>query len=117
MEKILGDRRASRRYPMELNLRYRAFRAKETLHSGCGTTCDLSSGGLSFHAAESLPLGLAVELAIEWPAATSDGYGTTLVSVGQVVRSDSGKTAIRAASYEFVRNASPGEAVQHAYVA
>lgn len=117
MEKIHGDRRSSRRYPMALKLRYRVFQAKETLHSGCGTTCDLSSGGISFHAGELLPAGLAVELLIEWPATAPDGDGTTLVSVGYVVRSERGKTAMRAVSYEFVRNASPGETVQHAYVA
>ena len=66
-DQIGGDRREDRRYAIELGLKYKLIRRRRVLETGKGFTVDLSSGGILFEAERPLPLGLNVELLIDWP--------------------------------------------------
>jgi hypothetical protein len=102
-----ADRRANRRYKMKLSLKFRVFRGKETLVSGSGTTCNLSSGGVLFGTNCALPLGLQVELGIKWPMLLCDTVRMKLVVFGHIIRSDSNTTAVSMEKYEFRTNGAP----------
>src|SRR4051812_15787353 len=84
-EQIAGDRREDRRYPIPLEVNYKLIRRKRVLGSGVGRTIDLSSGGILFEADRQLPLGLNLELSIEWPALLHDIAPMRLQVTGRIV--------------------------------
>jgi hypothetical protein len=100
-QEIGGDRRMSKRYGMELQLRWKLIRRRRTIESGTGTTIDLSSGGILFDAGADLPAGLSVELSIAWPVLLHDVAPMQLFVAGRIVRSGAGWAALRTAAHEF----------------
>ena len=100
-ERIAGDRRFDRRYPILLVLRWKLIRRKRVLDTGTGCTIDLSSGGILFECGRQLPHGLNVELAIAWPVLLHNVAPMQLVAQGRIVRSEHGRTAIRLIQHEF----------------
>jgi hypothetical protein len=103
MDSISGERRADRRYGVQLNVRYRLVRTSRLLAEGTGTTCNMSKGGVSFSPDRILPAKASVELSIEWPSLLHGEHPLELHIVGRVVRSLSGETAIRTMWHAFVR--------------
>jgi hypothetical protein len=93
-----ADRRASLRFPLETELRY--SRGPMT---GSGQTFDMSSIGVSFTTERYLPLGMRLNLAIDWPVRMTNGVRLQLIIDGAVVRSDRGFIAVRfgRGHYEF----------------
>ena len=100
-ETINGDRRADRRYPIELELRYKLIRRKKVLETGVGRTLDLSSGGIMFETERPLPPGFSVELAINWPVLLRNIAPLQLIVKGKVARTEESRTAIRMSQHEF----------------
>ena|ERR1019366_4191080 len=100
-ERIGGDRRCDRRYPILLSLRWKLIRRKRVLDEGTGSTVDLSSGGIQFESNRPLPEGLNVELAISWPVLLHNHAPMLLVVQGRIVRSRDGRTAVRMSQHEF----------------
>jgi hypothetical protein len=101
MEVIHEDRRDDRRYPIELDLRYKVVaRSRAPLH-GTGRTMNMSSGGVLFDGDQSLPAGAFVELSIKWPVLLHDKCPLTLLIVGRVVRSEGDRVAVKTNRYEF----------------
>jgi hypothetical protein len=64
-------------------------------------TCDLSTGGIGFRCRKPLPVGSHIEITVAWPAKYAETYPIDLVITGFVVRSDSGRTAVRMTSRKF----------------
>jgi PilZ domain len=95
------DRRMSRRYDLRLPLHYRVAQKGLPPRSGSGMTCDLSTSGISFRCRRPLPVGAHIEMTIAWPARYADTYPIDLIVTGFVVRSDSGRTAVRMTSRRF----------------
>ena len=95
------DRRISHRYEIHLPVHYRVSQRGFMGLSGSGTTRELSSTGLSFRCRRALPVGGHLELAIEWPARSSDEKPLELVITGIIIRSDGGRTAVRLTSKRF----------------
>jgi hypothetical protein len=100
-DRIAGDRRKDRRYPVELALRYKLIRRRRVLESGAGHTVDLSSGGILFQAERPLQPGLNVELSIDWPVLLHNVAPLRLVVTGRIVRSDERGVALRSVQHEF----------------
>ena len=98
---IAGDRREDRRYPIELELKYKLIRRKRVLETGAGKTINLSSGGICFEAERGLPVGLNVELLISWPVLLHNVAPMRLLVAGRIVRNDSRRIAVRALQHEF----------------
>jgi len=95
------DRRINRRYDLRLPLHYRVAQKGMPPRSGCGMTCDLSTGGISFRCRRPLPVGAHIEITVAWPARYAELYAIDLIVTGFVVRSDAGRTAVRMTSRRF----------------
>ncbi len=95
------DRRINRRYDLRLPLHYRVSQKGQPPRSGSGMSCDLSTSGIAFRCRRPLPVGSHIEMTIAWPARYADMYPMDLVITGFVVRSDSGRTAVRMTSRKF----------------
>jgi hypothetical protein len=66
-----------------------------------GSTRDLSRGGVQFESGRPLPERLDVELAVSWPVLLHNVAPMQLVVQGRIVRSESGRIAIRMIQHEF----------------
>jgi hypothetical protein len=95
------DRRATDRFPIESDLRYKLVESRQILETGQGRTLNMSSGGILFTAETRLPVGRRVELSVQWPAQLNERCGLNLVAAGRVVRSNSETAAIRIEKYDF----------------
>ena len=111
-DRIAGDRRQDRRYPIELELKYKLIRRKRVLETGVGRTLDLSSGGILFEADRPLPVGLNVELLITWPVLLHNIAPMRLLVGGRVVRSLHNRIALRTVQHEFRTQGSGSTLVQ-----
>jgi c-di-GMP-binding flagellar brake protein YcgR len=95
------DRRASSRFSIERELRYRVVNRKQPAEAGHGRTINMSSTGILFTSEQPLLPGRTVEMAISWPAQLNNTCPLKLVARGRVVRSEGGATAIQIQQYEF----------------
>ena len=109
-ETIRGDRRLQRRYPIELDLEFRIIDGDKVLSKGAGKTDNISSGGVLFHAEDSVQDGMHVELAVRWPAVLGNSPFLELRIFGRLVRNDAHGAAIRMSRYRFERLGNPREA-------
>jgi len=99
--RVLNDRRTCVRYPIALDLRYRASTPEASDAGRLSTTVEISSQAISFSTPEPLPAGAYVETSIRWPFLLDNRTPLQLVADGKVVRSADGKTVIRIHKYEF----------------
>jgi len=81
------ERRASRRFPIEVAVSFKLRHNGKIIRTGSGRTVDLSSRGVRILADINLPAGSKIELCIAWPALLEDGVALNLFVSGQVVRS------------------------------
>jgi hypothetical protein len=95
------ERRSKRRFVMEREIRYRVLDQDEIIAVGSGTTFNLSSSGVAFHADRELPAGAFIELSIAWPALLENRCPLQLRGFGRILRSTSGRTAASIEQYEF----------------
>ena len=101
IESISGERRRDKRYPMELQLRWKLVRRRRLIDAGTGCTVNISSGGIRFEGGRTLPAGLNVELAISWPVLLLNIAPMQLFVTGRILRSGEGWAAIRTVTHEF----------------
>jgi hypothetical protein len=95
------DRRASDRFLIERDLRYKVLTKKSGEESGAGRTINMSSTGILFTAEHMLLPGRRIEISVSWPAQLNNKCALRLVARGRVVRFDDGKTAMEIQQYEF----------------
>jgi len=74
---------------MEMELRYQLSGGQ----SGAGELINISTGGLLFHCAETLPVGELLRADLTWPFPTQAGQPVELRVHGIIVRSDAQGTA------------------------
>jgi len=96
-----SERRATDRFPIESDVRYRLLENNAVAETGAGRTLNMSSSGVLFTAETRLPVGRRVELSVDWPAQLNEHCGLKLVALGRVVRSSSEAVAIRIDKYDF----------------
>ncbi|MGP8247643.1 MAG: PilZ domain-containing protein [Bryobacteraceae bacterium] len=99
-ELIYGDRRIDRRYTFQLPLHF-SYRKCGVAVAGSGTTEDLSSGGIRFVTDNPPPVGVEIELRLEWPFLLQNVCPLELLVWGKVLRSDAQRTVARMSGYEF----------------
>lgn len=96
------ERRKLRRFPIKLEVRYRALGPEvEPWESGSGRTLDISGESVLFTTAGPLFAGEEIELSIVWPALLEGRCPLTLVAVGPVVRAQDHCAAISIRCWEF----------------
>ena len=98
---IRGERRAHRRYPIELDLQYKIVQAGSVVSAGAGKTENMSSVGILLHVHQEIQPGACVELSIRWPALSPAAPFLQLWGLGHVTRSDPAGTALRISRYQF----------------
>ena len=101
VEKNKNERRASDRFPMERDVRYKVLSRRNGDETGAGKTINMSSNGVLFTTKGALVSGRRVELAISWPAQLNSKVALKLVARGRVVRATDGAAAIEIQQYEF----------------
>jgi hypothetical protein len=113
-ENITGDnsvqpeRRAKRRFPIEQEVRYRMLYGRNIAETGMGRTMNMSSGGVWFTTETVLPVGMPVELSINWPVLLNDICPMKLMINGFVVHSDERGAGVATERYEFRTQGSGG---------
>ena len=103
-----ADRRASDRFPIEREVRYRVLTKKTNDESGTGRTVNMSSTGILFTTEHLFVPGRRLEIAVNWPAQLNNKCPLKLVARGRVVRCDGSKVAIEIQQYEFRTQGSQG---------
>jgi len=101
MPNLGQERRSSRRYDLHLPVHFRISQKGVVARWGTGLTRDMSTSGLSFRTRKPLPIGSHIELVVDWPAKYADTRPIDLQLTGFIVRSDSGRTAVRITSHRF----------------
>ncbi len=104
------DRRATSRFPMAFNLRYKVMVEDafgNTLrnivgNTGQGRTVNISSSGILFTTKHALVRGTRVEVEIEWPVKLDHAIPLKLVVQGRIVRSEGAyRTGLQILSHDF----------------
>ncbi len=95
------ERRASDRFPMDRDIKYKVVNRKSGEELGGGKTLNMSSGGVLFETEQSLLPGRRVEVTISWPAQLNNVCPLKLVARGRIVRVDANRAAIEIQQYEF----------------
>ena len=99
--KDTNERRASDRFPIERDIKYKILNRKAPEETGAGKTLNMSSNGVLFTTDGLLSPGRRVELAISWPAQLNSKVALKLVARGRIVRSAEGVAAVEIQKYEF----------------
>src|ERR1044072_5068767 len=102
MPVIHGERRAHRRYRVDLSLRYALAPKGGGVETGTATAIEMSRAGVLLQSGETaLPVGSAVEIVIPWPMRLQGACALELVITGSTVRANGPCTAVRIATYQF----------------
>ena len=96
-----SDRRASVRFPVNLEVQYSVAGRRGPVETGFGRTIDVSSSGLSFTADRPLSIGRKLDLSIDWPVPLDRGVQLQVFVSGVVVRSSGAVIALRIERHEF----------------
>jgi len=96
-----NERRASDRFPIARDLRYKILSKRNGDENGSGRTVNMSSNGVLFSTENILLPGRRVEVAINWPAQLNSNVGLKLVARGRIVRYEQGMAAMEIQQYEF----------------
>lgn len=99
-QKDLIDRRARRRFPFELRVRFRTL-GQDYPVAGMGWVVNMSSGGVLVSHQHTVSAGALVELNIDWPTRLDGRIFLQLVAIGKVVRSESFGFAVGLERYQF----------------
>lgn len=97
---ISQERRATTRFPLNLDLRY-AVLGSAPVETGMGHTTDLSSSGICFTADKPLRIGQKLKISIDWPALLSGGVELQLMMLGVVIRVQGPAAALQVERHEF----------------
>lgn len=95
----LVDRRATRRFPLQLSLKYRSLGPAPSEWTA-SESLNISSRGIFFKTTEAVPVGQALEVWIAWPVFLDKHVPLRLATRGAVVRNIGG-CAIAFEAYEF----------------
>jgi len=95
-----SERRAKRRYPLQLNIRFRSTHGK-LLIAGDGQTLNISSAGLLIASPQDVCKGLRLQLTVEWPWLLDHTTPLQLVAESRVVRANEAEFAVTLERYQF----------------
>jgi len=98
---LAANRRATDRFPIIRELRYRVLGGRGNAPWGTGKTMDFSSSGILFSAETPLAPGKRVELSISWPAQLDGKCALKLVARCRVTRCSGTQVAVEMDKYEF----------------
>lgn len=97
---MFTERRSAVRYPIVLNARYQTLR-KRSRCCGIGRTVNISSHGFLIASEDNIPVGVRLEVYVEWPALLDGAIELLLVATGRVVRARDASFALEFSQHEF----------------
>jgi hypothetical protein len=89
------------RFPVAQELRYKLLELDRIVASGSGTTENMSSGGVAFHADAVLAEGSYIELSIAWPVLLNGACPMRLIVFGRVARGKEDTKVCTVEKWEF----------------
>lgn len=98
---MLHERRSARRFPIELDLLYRATGKRDRRFSGSGKTTNISSTGILFRTEQDLEPDINIEASIAWPVRLQQNVPLKLRVRGRVVRTEPGAAVLTIQQYAF----------------
>ena len=100
---LAGDRRASKRFDIELGVTYNVLNRRLIRPTmGSGYTVNISSRGVLFQAqGPALRAGQRLEISVTWPALLRGRCPLRLVARGRVQRVEDGRVAMTILRYDF----------------
>jgi hypothetical protein len=96
-----AERRASDRFPMDRDVRFKVVNRKTGEETGVGKTINMSSNGVLIETEQNLLPGRRLELTISWPAQLNNTCPLKLVARGRIVRVENSRAAVEIQQYEF----------------
>ena len=106
------ERRDSVRFPLEFDGRYTVTGRGIPKATGTCQTIDVSSTGLRFRSDRPLPVGVRLDVAINWPVALDRDVQLRLIASGVVVRTNGTEIALRVHRHEFRTRGGPAAQAQ-----
>jgi PilZ domain len=94
-QRMNPDRRSHRRYLVSVNLEYSLSLPEGHLQVGRGRTINLSSGGVLFETAATVPVNTTVEMSISWPLRSEYQVQFELHVRGKTVRAKDRQVAVK----------------------
>ena len=95
------ERRAHARFNLALEMSYSALDGGRRGETSASRTIDLSSSGLRFASLQPLPVGLRLQVAIDWPVRLDGRIALQLIATGSVVRSSGAEAAVKLEWHTF----------------
>jgi hypothetical protein len=108
LDKANNERRATDRFPIERDVRYKVLNYKSDDEVGIGKTINMSSRGVLFTTDRHVALGKKLEVSISWPAQLNSAIPLKLVASGRVIRAEQGIVAMEIQHTEFRTQANTG---------
>jgi len=105
----INDRRASRRFPLRLAVKYRRVGSSSISNWISSESLNISSSGLLFTTNEAVLPGQSIEAFIAWPVCLDNRIPLKLVIKGSIVRKTGDHTAICFERYEFKTSQMPSD--------
>jgi len=102
VERDRRNRRAGKRYGLDLQFEYRLFGRDGSVQEGWGRTLNMSSGGLLVAPDQPICKGRPIEMTVQLPTQFKDAPGPRLVVLGHVLRSGATGVAIRILRHGFI---------------
>jgi PilZ domain len=96
------ERRSNPRYPIHLDFDFRLLPDERPVLTGRGRVVNLSSSGVLFECDSDLPLGMWIELSIDWPVMLNNEVRLKLQGKGRVVRVKGNRIAVTIERYDFL---------------
>jgi hypothetical protein len=107
------DRRAARRYPLQLALHYRLRKKDRLVGEGSGKTVNISNKGVLLAlSGQTYPKGAVAELSIHWPVEQGPQVRQWLNVVGVVLRTDANGVALQIVRHDFSTPSGDNASVQ-----
>jgi PilZ domain len=94
------ERRSKRRYPLQLNLRYRSISDRMPM-AGTGRTLNVSSRGILIASEQEVQEGTRLHVRVEWPWLLDSATPLQLVAESRVVRASRAEFAVELLRYQF----------------
>lgn len=101
VETYRRDQRLHRRYPITLDVEYKLPRKDRVALHGFGKTLNISSGAILLSVDDTLPIGVVIELAVNWPFLLQGFCPLKLKIRGRIVRSEAKEVAVEIHHHEF----------------
>jgi hypothetical protein len=101
MPELTYDGSSNERRRLELAARFRYHSSDTVIHTGYGCTVVLSRQGILLITQEPPPVGVAVELWIEWPFLLQNICPLELIVEGRVLQSADGWAVVENRHHEF----------------